>query len=128
MFILLSGNVLAQKIIPLDRDFNLSGELWAYSETEEGEDAIIVVEGARWHLTNEVVARRNHVKFWITAPDDDERLYYTTWSADDVKVAMIITAEKKKKYYVFDDVFTNLIIADTDNGVIIRNCSVLREE
>lgn len=125
LFLVVSTIVMAQQKLDLNRDFNLSGKLWAYTETETGEDAIVAADGARWHLTNEFVAGRNHVKFWISMPDIEEDMFFTRWSADDVEIVLIIGEDGKKNYYVNDTVFNNLMISEFDKGYLIRNCSVL---
>lgn len=125
LFVFIATNIFAQKTVDLNRDFNLSGKLWAYSETESGEDVIIAKEGARWHLTNEFVAGRNHVKFWISMPDVEEDMFYTKWSADDVKIIMLVEDDGRKIYYVNDSIFNNLMIIENKDGYLIRKCSVL---
>lgn len=128
LLVIIATSMNAQKQVDLNRDFNLSGKVWAYTETETGEDVVIAKEGARWHLTNEFVAGRNHVKFWISMPDIKEDMFFTKWSADDTAIVLIIGEDGKKNYYVNDTVFNNLMIAEFEEGCLIRKCSSLIDQ
>ncbi len=97
-----------EDLIPMNRNFNLSGKCVLFSKTRlpRAEDKCDL----RWELHNNVSLGENYVDFKLL-DNDGHVVEYASWN-EGISVIMLRGEDKSKSYFVNDELFSHLRIIE----------------
>lgn len=100
----------AQKIISMNRDFNLSGTcvLFSKTSTPKAQDRCDFV----WELSNTVIGDNNNLRFYLK-DDNGDIVESKKWNGG-ITIFMLKSEDNSKSYFVEDNEFSHLRIFEIE--------------